>query len=100
MAAERLAAAAAWLRRRRGVQTRRTRSRVWRSSLVLVGLDQHPVRVARADIAAERPQVARLHRVAHRAGNDLARGIPGDGGNVGFEADGDYGDAALRRGFR
>ena len=40
-------------------------------------------------VAAEGPQVAGLHRIAERAGDDLAVGIAGDRGDVGLEADRD-----------
>ena len=49
-----------------------------------------------AGVAAERPHVAGLDRVAQRAGDDLAVGIAGDRGDIGFEADRDLGDRRAR----
>src|SRR6476469_7429478 len=65
---------AGWAGRRspRGAGLKRARTRVGRGSRFLVGLDQQPVGIARREIAAEGPQVASLHGVAHRAGDDLA----------------------------
>ncbi len=74
-------------------------ARASETSLFLVGLDQQPVGIARSGVAAEGPQVARLDRVAQRAGDDLPFGIAGDGGDVRLEADGDDRDAALERRF-
>ena len=52
------------------------------------------------DVAAERPAVAGLDRVAQRAGDDFALGVAGDRGDVGFEADGDDRHAAFELGAR
>src|SRR4051812_19786014 len=73
------------------------RAPVERTSLFLVGLDQLPVRVARRRVTAEGPQVARLHGIAHRSGDHLPIRIARDGGNVGFEANGQDGHALLDR---
>src|SRR5436305_14460078 len=85
---------------------RRRAKRGWRpappgqaASLFLVGLDQKPVRIARAYITAEAPQIARLHRIAERAGNDLPIRIARDRGDVRLEAHGDDRDRMLDRGF-
>ena len=67
------------------------------SSLFLVGLDQLPVRVARREIAAERPEVARLHRIAHRAGDHVAGGVAGHRRDIGFEPNGEDSKAVVDR---
>src|SRR5206468_4010221 len=79
------------------MRKRRARTPVARTSLFLVGLDQQPVRIARAGIAAEGPRIASLDRVAERAGDDLTVRVAGDGGDVGFEPDGDHRHPALER---
>src|SRR6266581_6406476 len=80
-------------------QGKRVRTRERRSSRVLVGLDQHPVGIARGKIAAEGPQVTRLDRVAQRTGDDLSFGVARDRGDVRLETDGEYRGAALGRSF-
>ncbi len=54
----------AWLRRRRAGRGKRARTPVRPTSLFLVGLDQHPVGIARAGVAAEGPKVTGLDGVA------------------------------------
>src|SRR6186997_3428704 len=54
---------ASWRKQQRK-GTKRARTLVARTSLFLVGLDQNPVRIARADDSLESPQIAGLHRIA------------------------------------